>query len=134
MPLTSGLNRFEHLMGPGMIALGQPWLPKRCITPGSTPGASIAPKALSKLPLNSPVRLPTLAINSSRVSVVYTKSVGKFVGRWIPIAGWVLVAYDFWTSDTRKALSLGASDYYKMQERARNGGVDQNGWPLPINK
>jgi RHS repeat-associated protein len=30
------------------------------------------------------------------------------------------------------AISQGARDFYNMQEKARNGGVDQNGMPIPI--
>jgi len=82
--------------GPILIGLGQPWLPKRFVTPGSSPGTSIASKVLNKaIPINSPVRLPSIVANKSGVRVVWTKSVGKFLGRWVPAVGWVLLAKDF---------------------------------------
>ena len=46
------------------------------------------------IPINSPVRLPSPVINKSGMRIVYTKSVGKFLGRWVPFVGWALTIYD----------------------------------------
>lgn len=68
-------NNVPHWLGPGMVALGQPWVPKRFVTPGS----SIASTVLNKVvPIQSPVRLPSPVINRSGMRMVATKSVGNF--------------------------------------------------------
>ena len=92
----SNNNNFPpHWLGPSMILAGQPWLSKRFVTPGSSPGTSLASTVLNKtIPINSPVRLPSPVINKSGMRIVYTKSVGKFLGRWVPFVGWALTIYD----------------------------------------
>jgi hypothetical protein len=57
------------------------------------------------------------------------------MGRYIVLgAGWGLFAKDVF--DNREFLkgtiSAGAKDFYDMQERARRGDLDQNGWPIPV--
>lgn len=84
-----------HWLGPSMIAAGQPWLPKPFVTPGSSPGTSLASKVLNKtIPIKSPIRLPAPVVNKSGARLVYTKSVGKFLGRWVPWVGWAITIYD----------------------------------------
>ncbi len=81
-------------VGLGLIAAGQPWLPKRFITPGSSPGTSLASKFLNKIPGTSPFRLPSPVVNSSGARWVWTKGIGKFAGRWVPWVGWGLTVWD----------------------------------------
>lgn len=99
-----------HWLGPSMIVAGQPWLSKRFVTPGSSPGTSLASKVLNKaIPLNSPVRLPAPIVNKSGARIVYTKSVGKFLGRWVPWVGWGLTIYDIHTSATEYTMKQATS-------------------------
>jgi RHS repeat-associated protein len=83
-----------NLWGPVLIGLGQPWVPKRFVTPGSSPASSIASTVLSKIPLKSPIRLYSPVINKSGIRWTATKLVGRFAARWIPFAGWALTAKD----------------------------------------
>ena len=109
-----------HWLGPSMIGLGQPWLPKRFVMHGSSSGTSIASTVLNRtIPINSPVRLPSLAVNRSGMKVVYTKSVGKFLGRWIPFVGWGLTTYDF-TKEVMIPMSQGAAGYHESNKRSGN--------------
>lgn len=85
-----GFNPF----GPALILLGQPLIPKRFVTPGSSPATSILSQTLGKIPVKSPVRLYAPVINSSGVRIVGTKLVGRFISRWIPYVGWALLAND----------------------------------------
>jgi RHS repeat-associated protein len=89
----SGINPW----GPALVIAGQPWLPKRFVMPGSSPGTSVASTVLNKaLPFKSPVRLPTIVSNRAGTRLVWTKAVGKFAGRWVPFLGWGLLAKDVW--------------------------------------
>jgi hypothetical protein len=81
--------------GPVLIGLGQPWLSKRFIMPGTSPGSSIASTVLSKIPLKSPIRLYAPVINKAGARWVGTKLVGRFAGRWVPFVGWAITATDF---------------------------------------
>ncbi|MBK8142209.1 MAG: hypothetical protein IPK57_15380 [Chitinophagaceae bacterium] len=90
---SSGINPW----GPVLIVGGQPWLKKRFVTPGSSPGTSVFSKYLPKIiTVQSPVRLPTIVANKSGVRVVYTKVAGRFLARWLPGVGWVLLGNDIW--------------------------------------
>ena len=84
----------KDIVGLGAIIAGQPILDKRFITPGSSPGSSIASTYLSKIPGKSPVRLPTIIANSSGFRIAFTKSIGRFLGRAVPIVGWAVLAWD----------------------------------------
>ena len=87
----SGINPW----GPALVVAGQPWIPKRFVMPGSSPGTSLASIVLNKaLPIKSPVRLPTIVSNRAGTRLVWTKAVGKFAGRWVPFVGWALLAKD----------------------------------------
>jgi RHS repeat-associated protein len=68
---------------------------------------------------------------------VKTNVRGIYRGRWASkILGRLAVYYTiydvFVNERVGEALSLGAKDFYDYNERARQGEVDQNGWPLPI--
>lgn len=86
-----GIKDIAALTG---ILAGQPYLAKRFVTPGSSSGTSPLSKFLSKRLGTSPVALPTIIANTSRVGIAMTTSVGKFVARGIPIIGWGILAYD----------------------------------------
>jgi hypothetical protein len=86
----------------GLIAVlsGQPYIPTRSKFKGAkTKGTSVASKYLSKIPGNSPIRLPSIVgkpkiIGGKGMKIALTKVIGKFVGRAIPFIGWGILAYD----------------------------------------
>lgn len=87
----------------GLIAilLGQPYLPTRgkLDAKNSVRGTSVASKYISKIPGKSPVPLPTIVgkakiVGGKGLQIRFTKIVGRFVGRAIPIVGWGVLAYD----------------------------------------
>lgn len=85
----------------GLIAVlsGQSFIPTRGKFKGATSGTSLASKYISKIPGKSPVRLPMTTgypkiIGGKGMRVAFTKVVGKFIGRSIPIIGWGVLAYD----------------------------------------
>jgi RHS repeat-associated protein len=78
---------------------GAPILSTRGKRGGATPGTSPASKYLSKIPGKSPVRLPGVtgypkALGGRGMRIAFTKSIGRFAGRAIPIVGWGTLAYD----------------------------------------
>lgn len=82
---------------------------------GTTKGTSIASKYISGLiPGNFSTRLPTLTGYpglGSGLKFVYTKNIGRFVGRTIPVLGWGIIAYDLY-----KILEGTYKDYTKATE------------------
>ena len=84
----------------GGVIAGQPILKKRFRIPGSSRGTSPLSKSLSKLPGKFPgKRLPTVvdypkALGGKGMRIAFTKSIGRFAGRAIPIVGWGVLAYD----------------------------------------
>lgn len=82
----------ETVLGAGLSAAGQPLLATRGKLWGATAGTSIASQYLSKIfpkVLNSSVWAPTLANPLAQSAVV-----GRILGRWVPVVGYVLLAYD----------------------------------------
>ena len=80
------------LLGAAGVGAGLPLIPTRSKFMGATPGTSVASKYLSKMfPKRLSRRLwaPTLK-NPLAKSVV----LGRVLGRWAPILGWGLLAYD----------------------------------------
>ena len=81
------------------IAFGQPTKSKRFITKGSSPGTSPISSYLSKKMgtfkkgHKAPVGTPKI-LGGKGIRMTTTKSVGRFVGRWIPFVGWGILAYD----------------------------------------
>lgn len=79
----------------GAVLSGQPFLKTRTKFEGATKGTSVASKFLSKIPGTSPIPLPTVTgTNFSNLRVMFTKNIGRFVGRSVPIIGWGVLAYD----------------------------------------
>jgi RHS repeat-associated protein len=80
------------LLGAGAVASGLPVLPTRGKFGGATPGTSVASAGLSKL---FPQRLPfSLPAPTAGNLLARSAVVGRILGRWVPIVGWGLLAYD----------------------------------------
>lgn len=78
------------------IVLGMPILKTRGKPYGTTAGTSIASKHLRQiLNVELPRRLPTFTEASiTTLKPKYVTNLGAFVGRWVPVVGWVLIASD----------------------------------------
>jgi len=77
------------------IVAGQPFIPTRGKFGGATPGTSIASLAArTVLDVDLPFRLPTITGSLTGLRIAFTRNLGAFVGRTIPIVGEVLLAYD----------------------------------------
>ncbi len=78
------------------IVAGQPWLLTRGKFGGATPGTSIASLAArTALDVELPFRLPMITGASlGTLRIAFTRNLGAFVGRTIPIVGWVVLAVD----------------------------------------
>ncbi|MGH9874512.1 MAG: RHS repeat-associated core domain-containing protein [Pyrinomonadaceae bacterium] len=80
------------ILGATGVVSGLPLIKKPFITPLSSRGTSVASKVLSGLfPQKLPFRVlaPTVARPFARSVVL-----GRVIGRWVPIVGWGLLAYD----------------------------------------
>jgi len=79
-----------------VIISGQPIIQKRFILPGSASGTSIAGQMTDAIFQDAqlPGRLPTISGGWKCCRIAYTKSASRFVSRWIPIVGWVMLDYD----------------------------------------
>ncbi|WP_435237662.1 STM2901 family protein [Psychromonas sp. PT13] len=86
----------DDLLAATAIVSGQPILKTRGKFSGATKGTSIASKYASQyLPYKSAIRLPTITGASvSTLKIAFTKNIGRFVGRAIPILGWIILAAD----------------------------------------
>ena len=85
----------KDILAFGAVLSGQPFLKTRGKFQGATNGTSLASKYLSKIPGKSPIPLPTITgTNLSNLRVMFTKNIGRFLGRSIPILGWGVLAYD----------------------------------------
>lgn len=88
------------------ILAGQPIIPTRAKVGGATKGTSIA-SVVSRQILNHDlkIRLPMLTGSSIKtLRIALTKNLGAFVGRTVPVVGWVILANDamwiMWNSVT----------------------------------
>jgi len=88
-----GLHDLEAVVA---IIAGQPILSTRGKFGGATPGTSLASLAARKaLNVNLPFRLPMLTGGTvSTLRIAFTRNLGAFVGRAIPIVGYVMLASD----------------------------------------
>jgi hypothetical protein len=88
-----GLHDLEAVVA---IISGQPLLSTRGKFVGATPGTSLASLAARKaLNVDLPFRLPMLTGGTVRtLRIAFTKNLGAFVGRAIPIVGYVMLASD----------------------------------------
>ena len=79
-----------------LVVAGQPFLPTPPKLGGATVGTSVASVVSRKL-LNFELRtrLPTITAASFRtLRPMYTRNLGAFVGRAVPVVGWLILAYD----------------------------------------
>ncbi|MGH9663494.1 MAG: hypothetical protein ACRD9L_03605, partial [Bryobacteraceae bacterium] len=82
---------WEGVVAAAAILSGQPWLATGGKFSGATSGTSLISSFLSKvLPQQLPIAVPTI----TNAGLQYTTVLGRALGRWVPIAGWVLLAYD----------------------------------------
>jgi hypothetical protein len=78
------------------ILAGQPIIPTRAKVGGATKGTSIASIAARRV-LNYDLRfrLPTITGSSiTTLRIAFTKNLGAFVGRSVPVVGWIILAND----------------------------------------
>ncbi|WP_080426283.1 STM2901 family protein [Burkholderia ubonensis] len=88
----------DDVVGVEMILLGQRFLPTRGKFGGAVKGISVASRVSRKL-LPYEVKHKTLPTVTSFKSLVllrvkFTRELGVFVGRAIPVVGWVITAVD----------------------------------------
>lgn len=79
------------------VLIGQPNMATRLCKPiGATKGTSLASLAGRRfLNYNLKFRLPMITGSSIRtLRIALTKNLGAFVGRSVPIVGWVILGYD----------------------------------------
>lgn len=91
----------EHFTGVDIAAAtaviaGQPFIPTRAKFGGATKGTSplsiVSRRALNK---QMPFRLPMITGRSlGTLKIAMTKRLGAWVGRTVPIVGWIILAYD----------------------------------------
>ncbi|QDW49664.1 STM2901 family protein [Burkholderia sp. KBS0801] len=86
------------------IATGQNWMPTRAKPFGTTPGTSVA-SILSRKYLDYDLKkkiLPTLTNASvKRLKFILVRNIGVFVGRAVPVVGWVIAANNVTTISIR---------------------------------
>ena len=87
----------EDIVSLAGAIVGYPFLSTRAKFGGATPGTSIASVVSRKLlPQNIKYRiLPTLTLKSvANLKIIFTRNLGAFVGRAIPVVGQVVLAID----------------------------------------
>ncbi len=86
----------DELTGLALLIIGWPLLPTRRKPKGATIGASIASQ-VARRHLDFKIEkdiLPTLTLGSvRRPKILWTRNIGVFVGRTVPIVGEVILAY-----------------------------------------
>ncbi|EDT44071.1 STM2901 family protein [Burkholderia ambifaria] len=86
------------------IVAGQNWMPTRAKPFGTTPGTSVA-SILSRKYLDYDLKkkiLPTLTNASvKRLKFILVRNIGVFVGRAVPVVGWVIAANNVTTISIR---------------------------------
>ncbi|RKP45290.1 STM2901 family protein [Trinickia fusca] len=87
---------FKDLAAVSMLLLGQNDVPVAGKLGGATAGTSVISIAARKLfPLQLRHRLPTIVgIGPRGLRIAFTRSLGGFVGRAIPVIGVVMMSYD----------------------------------------
>ncbi len=90
-----GLESWEHAVGPGLYAAGQPLNALKPIGAlGSKPGSSIASKTLSKAFPQTFTKVLGKEAGTKVATRIGTNVIGRALGRLVPFAGWSLTVYD----------------------------------------
>lgn len=88
----------------GGAIVGWPFLSTRQKPKGATIGTSIASR-VARRHLDYEIRwriLPTLTLASVRnMKIIFTRNLGVFVGRAVPVVGEAIIAHDVWTISHR---------------------------------
>lgn len=97
--IAEQMGGFDDLGAVALIMLGQPTQTTRQKMRTATVGTSIASiYARRYLDVELPFRLPTFTNKSiTYMKPMMVNNLGKFVGRTVPVAGWVLLTNDFVT-------------------------------------
>jgi len=91
----AGFSGAEDLIGPLLIALGQPIKSLKPVGAlGSRPGSSIASKTLSKAFPQTFTKTLGQRVGTKVATRVGTNVIGRFAGRLVPGVGWGLLLYD----------------------------------------
>ena len=107
---VGGINNITSL---SLILLGQPFIKTRGKPAGTTPGTSVASVAARRwLNMELPRPLPTLTNASIKtLKPMMVTNLGAFIGRTVPLLGWVLLAKDV------ALITLGAVNKYNKIAR-----------------
>lgn len=84
------------LAAAGAVLSGQPFIPTRKKFAGATPNTSVA-SIVSRRVLNKNLsfRLPMITGKTVlSLKIAFTNNLGAFVGRSVPLVGWLILAYD----------------------------------------
>lgn len=86
----------KDLVAVSSLILGLPIIKTRAKPGTATPGTSIASKySRQLLDIELPIRLPTLTNKSIELlKPMWVNNLGAFVGRTVPVIGWVILASD----------------------------------------
>lgn len=97
----------DDISAAAAVLAGQNWIPTRAKPMGATKGTSVA-SIMGRKYLNYELKrkvLPTVTNRSIKtLQILMTKNIGKFVGRAVPVVGWVVLAYNA-ASITRRSIA-----------------------------
>jgi Protein of unknown function (DUF1557). len=110
----AGMDGGEHLIGPGLILLGQPIKALKPIGAlGSKPGSSVASYTLSKAIPQTFTKTLGKEVGTEVATRVGTNVIGRALGRFVPYVGWGLTLYDVY--DNRAAIGQFMYDWSHME-------------------
>lgn len=148
LPTVTVTGVIKHTIGPVLILASQPYIPKsspfirdlfgHAFEKGANRNTSLASVTsrviVKKAGEKGGEKLLAKAVGKKAAQKFFMRAGGVIGRRLIPGAGWALLIKDIWDNRDflKSTISTGAKDFYDYNERARQGGVDQNGMPLPI--
>jgi hypothetical protein len=116
---TYGLDGAWHLAGPTLIGLGADIIPKASpFAKALFPGSRVVGQASKTTSVASLTLRRALPLNTG-VKILGTKTLGGILGRFVPIAGWALTAYDILTLPPVDS----SSPLYNFSQNISNGNV-----------
>ncbi|MES2656524.1 MAG: RHS repeat-associated core domain-containing protein [Bacteroidota bacterium] len=89
-----GLDGWEHAMGPILGYLGDNIIATRGKFQGATPGTSIASKRLSNVFPQKFTKVLGEKVGTKVAKTIGTNTIGRALGRFVPVLGWGLTMYD----------------------------------------